>query len=364
MPDVQDYECPLCHEILFQPCVPPCGHAFCKSCLRQLIHHAYTKRMDYSRAPETGAKCPVCRRVLHVTRTSDLAVCGHLDRLLASSFPVEYAARQEGILEGDDTCDDESTRGLSLPIFVLDSMLPGQHMHLNVFEPRYVGMVRRALQGSRCFGMVGAARSGHMAINGVEVKLVSAAEQWDGRFLVEIVGLRPFKVIRSMVDPDGLLQADVEFTTLEGGDSDDTQAAHDAAVELPPLVEQWEAAVRAGSWERRPGQLALVREQLGPAPPSSQPGALAAWIVALINPLPALGVAPEMRPALLTASNPLERVRVAREGLEASLKYLQAAENSWVIRGWRLVPKPLRPHLPAVALLMVALAIARAVPLW
>lgn len=42
-----------------------------------------------------------------------------------------------------------------LPLFVLDAMTPGQELTLNVFEERYKLMVRRCLQATRRFGMVG-----------------------------------------------------------------------------------------------------------------------------------------------------------------------------------------------------------------
>ena len=35
----------------------------------------------------------------------------------------------------------------SLPVFVLDALLPRQTMTLNVYEPRYLLMVERCLQG-------------------------------------------------------------------------------------------------------------------------------------------------------------------------------------------------------------------------
>lgn len=46
--------------------------------------------------------------------------------------------------------------------------------------------------------------------------------------------------------------------------------------------------------------------------------------------------------------------------MQASLNYLKAAEKFWVIRGLRLVPKPLQRRLPALAVIVVALAVARA----
>ena len=76
-----------------------------------------------------------------------------LQAALVQMFPEETAARAA---EVETPRAAESERGVDeLPLFVLDAMLPGQSMHLHVFEPRYLRLVRRALaQPSRQFGMV------------------------------------------------------------------------------------------------------------------------------------------------------------------------------------------------------------------
>jgi hypothetical protein len=35
----------------------------------------------------------------------------------------------------------------NLPMFVMDVMLPGQSMQLNIFEPRYRLLIRRCMEG-------------------------------------------------------------------------------------------------------------------------------------------------------------------------------------------------------------------------
>ena len=32
-----DFECALCHELFYEPCVLSCGHAFCKDCLANCV---------------------------------------------------------------------------------------------------------------------------------------------------------------------------------------------------------------------------------------------------------------------------------------------------------------------------------------
>lgn len=251
---------------------------------------------------------------------------------------------------------DVSSSRSHLPIFVLDPTLPGQHLYLNIFEPRYIIMIRRALEGgSRHFGMseaLGASR-------GVEVQIVNAAEQWDGRFHVEIVGRRPFQIISSSYAPEGFLEADVEYFDFEAGDEEDAAAAQ-AAADLPALVDTWEMTVRSGGWQRQHNHLAKVREHLGPMPPISQPGTLAAWVVAFVNPIPPLGVAPEMRPALLEAQGPLARVTVARTCLNASLAHLESIERSWLRRVFSFVPSRYRKYAPTLLIVVSAVVMSRA----
>eukprot|EP01043_Picozoa_sp_COSAG02_P075584 COSAG02_NODE_15658_length_1151_cov_0.942966_1_plen_65_part_10 len=56
---------------------------------------------------------------------------------------------------GRSAAHDDGESETSLPLFYLDPMLPRQRLQLNIFEPRYRLMVRRCLEGSRRFGMLG-----------------------------------------------------------------------------------------------------------------------------------------------------------------------------------------------------------------
>ena len=65
---------------------------------------------------------------------------------------------------------------------------------------------------------------------------------------------------------------------------------------LPSLAREWERLVREGGHERREGHLDLVKSHIGDVPPVEEPARLAAWVGALINPIPALGVASKSGP--------------------------------------------------------------------
>ncbi|CAK0809615.1 unnamed protein product [Prorocentrum cordatum] len=173
----EDFDCPVCHELLCEPCVPSCGHAFCKACLCKLLSHSSARAVG-------GAKCPVCRRVLHVTRGEALHFAG--EHRVRREAAAALAAADAADAQARAVADGARER---IPVFVMDATLPRQHLHLNVFEPRYISMVHRVLQGSRCFGMVGSANFGGMASHGVEVSIRECAEQWDGRFHLEAGGV-------------------------------------------------------------------------------------------------------------------------------------------------------------------------------
>ena len=76
--------------------------------------------------------------------------------------------------------------------------------------------------------------------------------------------------------------------------------------------------------ERPPAteQLERVVSELGREPPA-EPNARALWVAALINARPDLGVAMEIRPAVLTARSTSRRMSMAEDGLRESIARLQ-----------------------------------------
>jgi hypothetical protein len=95
------------------------------------------------------------------------------------------------------------------------------------------------------------------------------------------------------------------------------------AENLGGLVSEWKRLVIDGGHERRTGQLDLIGTHLGPMPPVDEPARRAVWVAGLINPIPALGVAYEIRPALLMARDTLGMLKVATDGIEGSIERLR-----------------------------------------
>lgn len=256
-----------------------------------------------------------------------------------------------------------------LPLVVLDSMLPRQVLELKVNNDLLIKLVRDCLaRESPFFGMLGIARlaSGQQVhLNrGVEVEIIEEKLE----FLPEGQGVklalratgRRFEVenggIESVGGEDGYTEAKVLFLDSAREEEDEVQKAvrkdddnynaetedydrmsvvraimkakeftspNASMVNNLSLVDRW--IELAQERERSPGQIDGILNDLGKIPPADQPSERAFWIGALINPIPAMGVSLEIRPALLTARKAEQRVEVALNGILRSIKYMEGS---------------------------------------
>ena len=135
---------------------------------------------------------------------------------------------------------------------------------------------------------------------------------------------------------------EVQLPGAASGD-DDFDALRPAAEALAEALMHWLALARdprtydnvdvtAGARARHgePGLrldpdalLARVLDDLGPRPQPSAPMALALWGAALINPLPSLGVATEVRGAVLEAACAADCVALVRRAVDRSIQNLE-----------------------------------------
>ena len=91
------------------------------------------------------------------------------------------------------------------PVFPLRGamLLPGGNLPLNIFEPRYLQMVRDAMQTDRVIGMIqpkGEAADGippDLYRTGCAGRITNFSETSDGRFLITLTGVCRFDVARS-----------------------------------------------------------------------------------------------------------------------------------------------------------------------
>jgi hypothetical protein len=264
----------------------------------------------------------------------------------------------------------------TLPLVVLDSMLPRQVLELQVNNALLIELVRDCVtRESPYFGMLGIARlaSGQQVhlTRGVEVEILKdrltflpegqgvkmALRATGRRFQIEegsikTVGGGDRRYTEAKVqfldsaqeEEDEVKNAAARRQNDENSDDEnsDAEEAYDRTSvarailqadgftipngNMPnnlSLVDRWIELAREK--ERSPGQIDALLEDLGEIPPSHQPSERAFWIGALINPLPGMGVALEIRPALLTAKKAEQRVEVALNGILRSINYMDGS---------------------------------------
>jgi Lon protease-like protein len=105
-----------------------------------------------------------------------------------------------------------------LPLFPLGSLVfPGGPLPLRIFEPRYVNLVKRSVQGGTGFGVVllfrgneaGTAEASTAGI-GTEVTIVDFDRLPDGLLGITCRGQQRFRILRAWREADGLNMAEVE----------------------------------------------------------------------------------------------------------------------------------------------------------
>lgn len=109
----------------------------------------------------------------------------------------------------------------TLPLFPLAGalMLPRAELPLNIFEPRYLAMVRDAMAGDRLIGMVQPKDDREppalYGIGGLG-RITQFSETGDGRFLIALVGLTRFRIERELTVDTPYRQANVDYAPFAG----------------------------------------------------------------------------------------------------------------------------------------------------
>jgi len=162
-----------------------------------------------------------------------------------------------------------------VPIFPLPGvlLLPGGRLPLNIFEPRYLAMVRDALAGERAIGMIqpreeaadaGAAKVYEIGCLG---RITAFSETDDGRYLITLTGLIRFDVARELPPLEGYrrvtagydrFRRDLESRAEDGADGE--TGAIDRTRLLETLGFYFEAQGIESDWEAigEAGDAALV----------------------------------------------------------------------------------------------------------
>mmetsp|Transcript_2568 Transcript_2568/g.4380 ORF Transcript_2568/g.4380 Transcript_2568/m.4380 type:complete len:266 (+) Transcript_2568:44-841(+) len=201
-----------------------------------------------------------------------------------------------------------------LPLLVIDSMLPGQRL---TFQSPAEELRDLADEEVGVIGVVRSRSGSFRARHGTSATLKAvSSNQW------ELKGLRHFKVLGPAEEEGGITRAKVEWVNDEASEEDIKLAET-----LVPLVDEWTATLVEMGKEKYDGQLTEILEDIGNMPEPKEAGQLAIWVAALVNPLPALGVAYEIRPAVLAASTIRDRLEVAIEGIRGSIDHISGKKR-------------------------------------
>ena len=290
---------------------------------------------------------------------------------LSSTFPgddendeIESGTEEEDIFMASlrMRIDQVNDRASKLPLVVLDSMLPRQVLKVQVQNPIFKELIRsRLVEEEPRFGILGMAKLATGEVvhlkNGVEVQIVgkpemvpnNSIESKEDGILVELKAGRRFRIVEGVENvPEGWTEARVEFLDSSEEEAKEEKISEDrmslarAIAKARAfthantiyteekdllLVERWTELAKEN--EREIGQIDRLLDDLGEIPPSEQPSERAFWIGALINPIPAMGVALEIRPALLTANTAEERVQIALDGIIRSIKHMDGTKRMW-----------------------------------
>lgn len=289
-----ELECILCLKLLYEPVTTPCGHTFCKPC--------------FARSADHGNKCPMCRTVLHVG--NELPVTVVLKNFLERNFPDDYAARRaEEAAEAAASTSGSSVES-PLPLFVMSVLLPGEHMALQIFEPRYRLMVRRCMQGNRRFGMAVRLRgSDDVEPVATEVEITECRPMPDGRFYLEVTGRRRCRLQRTW-EQDGYRMASPQYFRDDVASEDTRQQSQALVQEVDGMADRWAAHLREVAGRRPVPQVLELLQRAGDKPAGATDlEALGFWALCM------LPMDDGSRLDMLSTTCSLTRLRAVREML-------------------------------------------------
>lgn len=327
---------PCCQHFLFA------ALSFVTVFSRQPVHgFVPTKNVPCPNTPDAQS----LRFSTHTMHVTHQVVHNNFHKHFASPVGDDFMASLKNRME------EVNDRATKLPLVVLDCMLPRQVLRIEVNNPLLTALVRTCILNERpFFGMLGMARlvtgeAVHLK-RGVEVEIMNPEYVEGGGVRLELRGGRRFEIVGEIeTAPRGWTEARVDFLDFQDEEEKEVQGEDRMAVarailkarELTSpnmriennlsLVDRW--IVLAKQVEKEPGQIDRLLEDLGERPPQEQPSDLAFWVGALINPLPAMGVAMEIRPALLSSKSAEDRVQVALDGIWSSINHMDGTKRMW-----------------------------------
>jgi Lon protease-like protein len=157
----------------------------------------------------------------------------------------------------DTTTSDTLTLPPVVPVFPLTGavLLPRGVMPLNIFEPRYLAMVRDALSGTGVIGMIqprraSDARRPELFDIGCIGRITESRDAEDGRMLIELTGLVRFRIGRELDVTTPYRQVVADYDAFQGDLSPPRAVSPAARVALEETLRTYlDANGLSADWE-------------------------------------------------------------------------------------------------------------------
>ncbi|KAL7566045.1 hypothetical protein ACA910_011058 [Epithemia clementina (nom. ined.)] len=220
------------------------------------------------------------------------------------------------------------TRQKTMPILILDSMVPKQELSFESSDPSLVKLIQYCLENDSDAAMVGInpstgsplSRGVTISVDARQVRLRPSRQS----VVLSVTAERRIEVqSQPWLDKSGsfyLSEVDVIDDMTEPPLSPEHERMAQRLYEsLPTAMEEWsEFVLQSGATDQQGLKDRL--ESLGPMPSDMTDRAF--WVAAAINPLPALGVCIEIRPAMLCCTNDYERMVLACQAVRSSIDHV------------------------------------------
>lgn len=146
----------------------------------------------------------------------------------------------------------------TLPLFPLAGalLLPGGHLPLNIFEPRYLRMIDDALAGPRMIGMIQPKEDEEglrpaLYDVGCAGRITSFAETDDGRYVINLTGTRRFRLNEEVASDTPYRLARPDWSAFEVDAHKDQSASNiDREALLTALGQYLEAEQLHIEWDQ------------------------------------------------------------------------------------------------------------------
>jgi len=218
------------------------------------------------------------------------------------------------------------SRHTTLPVMILDAILPRQQLTFQSADPKFRRLVEYCLDRDTEMGMIGLnPHTSRPLCRGVTLRVSdeNIERSDDDTIQLSVRGERRMEVQGEpwLDETESFYLADVEILEdlQEELNEQERQEAIQLSETLPALVKEWKQWVLDTKATDQKG-MDIRMEMLGSMPDDLTERAL--WVAAVINPLPALGVCLEIRPAMLACSNDYDRMVLACQAVQSSIDHL------------------------------------------